>query len=130
MHTFAEVWPYLVVLFICAFMMTTLILRSRRPTYIPSKEKIAYTTRLLTNLIPIALILITDAEIQFGRGTGKFKRSWVIDELYKRVPDEYKKYITEDNLDQIITTVLPKAESLWTDNPQFLQPFDMGSART
>lgn len=81
-----------------------------------SKERIAYVTRLLTNLVPIALVLVTDAEIQFGGGTGKLKRSYVIDELYKRIPDEYKKYITEDNLDTIINRALEEAEKLWESN--------------
>ena len=79
-------------------------------------EKIAYITRLLTNLIPSALVLVTDAEIQFGGGTGILKRSYVIDELYKRIPDEYKKYITEENLDAIINKVLPEAQKLWSEN--------------
>lgn len=79
-------------------------------------EKIAYVTRLLTNLVPIGLVLVTDAEIQFGAGTGKLKRSYVIDELYKRIPDEYKKFITEDNLDTIINKALEEAEKLWAEN--------------
>ena len=81
-------------------------------------EKIAYIKRILTNLAPIALVLVTDAEIQFGGGTGQLKRSYVIDELYKRIPDEYKKYITEDNLDAIINKALEEAEKLWTGNPK------------
>ena len=79
-------------------------------------EKMAYITRLLTNLVPIALTLVTDAEIKYGGGTGELKRSYVIDELYKRIPDEYKKYITEDNLDVIIQNALDKAEELWAKN--------------
>lgn len=81
-------------------------------------EKMAYITRLLTNLVPIALVLVTEAEIQFGGGTGTLKRSYVIDELYKRIPDEYKKYITEDNLDAIINRALEEAEKLWASNPR------------
>ena len=81
-------------------------------------EKMAYITRLLTNLVPIALVLVTEAEIQFGGGTGPLKRSYVIDELYKRIPDEYKKYITEDNLDSIINKALEEAERLWANNPR------------
>jgi hypothetical protein len=81
-------------------------------------EKMAYITRLLTNLVPIALVLVTEAEIQFGGGTGTLKRSYVIDELYKRIPDEYKKYITEDNLDAIINKALEEAERLWANNPR------------
>ena len=80
-------------------------------------ERVSYITRLLTNLVPIALVLVTDAEVQFGGGTGQLKRSYVIDELYKRIPDDYKKYITEDNLDAIINTALEQAEKLWVDNP-------------
>ena len=59
------------------------------------QERLAYITRF-TNLAPIALVLVTDAEIEFGNGTGPLKRSYVMDELYKRIPDEYKKYITEE----------------------------------
>ena len=81
------------------------------------QEKIAYTTRLLTNLAPIALALVTKAEIDYGGGTGVLKRSYVIDELYKRIPDEYKKYITEDNLDSIINAALIQAEKIWNENP-------------
>ncbi len=81
------------------------------------QEKIAYTTRLLTNLAPIALVLVTKAEIDYGGGTGVLKRSYVIDELYKRIPDEYKKYITEDNLDSIINAALIQAEKIWNENP-------------
>ncbi len=84
---------------------------------ISTAEKMAYVTRLLTNLVPIALALVTDAEIQFGGGTGALKRSYVIDELYKRIPDEYKKYITEDNLDTVINSALEGAEKLWKQNP-------------
>lgn len=83
----------------------------------PLQEKIAYITRILTNLAPIALVLVTDAEIDFGGGTGALKRSYVIDELYKRIPDEYKQYITIDNLDSIINQALEEAEHLWQNNP-------------
>ncbi len=115
-----ESLPYLVVWFVCVIIFAVLLIRSRPPTSMPIKEKTAYTTRLLMNLTPIALILITDAEIQFGEKTGPFKRSYVIDQLYIRVPDEYKKYITYDNLDAVICTALPKAEALWADNPPFM----------
>jgi len=85
-------------------------------TAMSATEKIAYITRLLTNLVPSALALITDAEITYGGGTGVLKRSYVIGELYKLIPDEYKKYVTEENLDAIINKVLPEAEKLWTEN--------------
>ena len=87
-----------------------------------AQEKLSYITRLLTNLIPIALVLVTDAEIEFGdNGTNTLKRSYVIDELYKRIPDEYKKYITEENLDAIIDKVLPEAKKLWAESSLWAQ---------
>ena len=84
------------------------------------EEKIANTKRILTNLIPISLLLITNAEYLYSGKTGPFKRSYVIDELYKRIPDEYKKYVKEENLDIIINNVLSQAEGLWVDNPQLV----------
>jgi len=80
------------------------------------EEKIAEIKRLLENLSPIALTLVTNAESLFGGGTGKLKRSYVIDELYSRIPENYKKYITEDNLDVILEDALEKAKMLWEQN--------------
>jgi len=83
-----------------------------------SAEKVAYVSRLLQNLIPIALGLVTDAEAQYGGGTGKIKRAYVIDELYSRIPDEFKPYVTEQNLDAILTKALDEAKVLWKENTQ------------
>ena len=83
-----------------------------------SGEKVAYVSRLLQNLIPIALGLVTDAEAQYGGGTGKIKRAYVIDELYSRIPDEFKPYVTEQNLDAILTKALDEAKVLWEENTQ------------
>ena len=80
-------------------------------------EKVAYVTRLLTNLVPIALVLVTDAEITWGGKTGPIKRSQVIGQLYSYIPDEYKKYVTEENLDAIIEKALEQAEQIWENNP-------------
>lgn len=80
------------------------------------EEKIAYSKRLLENLMPIALSLVTDAEALYGGGTGQIKRAAVMDELYARIPDEFKKYIDESNLDNIIETALIEAKALWETN--------------
>jgi len=92
-------------------------------------EKMAYVTRLLTNLVPIALVLVTDAEVAYGGGTGKLKRSYVIDELYKRIPDEYKKYITEDNLDTVLNKALDEAKVLWESNESLKKMIEETSER-
>jgi hypothetical protein len=82
----------------------------------PLAEKVAYISRLLTNLSSISIWLVTKAEIKFGGGTGVIKRSYVMDELYSRVPDEYKKFVTEDNLNGIIIGALEEARPMWEQN--------------
>lgn len=79
-------------------------------------ERIAYVKRLLENLVPIAIKMVTLAEIDYGGGTGALKRAEVIDALYVRIPDEFKPYVTEANLDIIIEEALRKARILWEEN--------------
>jgi len=77
-------------------------------------EKVAYVRRLLENLFPIALSLVTDAETKYsGSGTGDLKRAWVIDQLYSRVPDQFKPFVTEENLNNILERALLQAKILW-----------------
>ena len=78
--------------------------------------KIAYTKRLLENLIPMGINLVTEAEILYGGKTGPIKRSWVFKALYQLIPDEYKLNITDNNLDYIINKSLEEAEVLWEQN--------------
>lgn len=132
LHFIAENWHDILVVFLLILSGITGFIkwaRNQAPLFqsMSTEERIAYISRLLTNLIPIALVLVTDAEIEFGSGTGKLKRSYVIDELYKRIPDDYKKYITEDNLDAIINAALEEAEKLWYDNFSISQYMHGGS---
>lgn len=92
-------------------------------------EKVAYVTRLLTNLVPIALVLVTDAEITWGGKTGPIKRSQVIGQLYSYIPDEYKKYVTEENLDTIIEKALEQAEQIWENNPNIRKLIKTGGVQ-
>lgn len=79
-------------------------------------ERIAYVTRLLENLRPIAIKMVTLAEIDYGGGTGTLKRAEVIDALYARIPDEFKPYVTEANLDAVLEDALDRARILWEEN--------------
>lgn len=81
-----------------------------------NEERVAYVKRLLENLVPIAVKMVTLAEMDYGGGTGVLKRAEVIDALYARIPDEYKPYVTEANLDVIIEAALDKARVLWDEN--------------
>lgn len=101
-------------------MAIILILEFLRVRKSSSAERIANTKRLLTNLVPITLLLVTDAENTFGPNTGLIKRAYVIDELYKRVPDEYKKYITIENLDTLINQTHSRATLYWAEHSQIM----------
>lgn len=86
-------------------------------------EIVANTKRLLSNLIPITPRIVADAEIKFGKGTGCVKKAYAMDELYLRIPDEYKKYVAYQNLSSIIENAVDDAqnnyvfwESLSTDH--------------
>lgn len=114
MEVFAEIIS-------AGLLLAILILEIRRPSaVIPMEEKIANTKRILTNLVPITLLLVTDAENTFGGNTGAIKRAYVIDELYKRVPDDYKQNVTEENLSIIVEKTLEKAVIFWQENPHIM----------
>lgn len=82
------------------------------PRYETISQKIAITKRLLENLSPITLRLLYDAEHKFGKGKGALKKSYVMDELYQRIPNEYKKFINDRNLSAIIEHALEENDYL------------------
>ena len=84
-----------------------LLLLIRKFRVMPVKEKIAYTTRLLSNLVPLVILFKKEAYEKFGPDEDAvdndlLKRSYIMNKLYERIPDEYKKYVSVDNLDSII----------------------------
>lgn len=83
----------------------------------PTEERIAYIKRLLENLYPAALSMVTNAEKKYGSKTGLLKKSYVYEKLYTLIPDEYKPYITETNLESILETALETAQIYWKNNP-------------
>lgn len=77
------------------------------------EERIAYVKRLLQNLMPIAVSLVTKAEMRHGGNSGFIKRAEVFDELYSRIPDEFKPYVTEHNINLILEQALDHAKEQW-----------------
>lgn len=67
----------------------------------PVIERTAYIKRLLQNLMPIALLIVYEADKTYTTHE-RLKRSYIIDALYLRIPEDYRCYITIDNLDMII----------------------------
>ena len=98
-------WIYNLLLGLCLGTIIVLTLKVFQPKE-SAKEKVANTKRLLENLIPSAIILISEVEIKFGASIGFFGRAYILDGLYKRIPDEYKKYVTEENLEAILSKAL------------------------
>jgi len=118
-HFIAEYWhDILVVVALVLGLIFSLVKFIPKWKGMSYQEKVAYITRLLENLLPSALSLVTQAEMEYGPGTGKLKRAAVIDELYSRIPDEFKAYVTEANLEEVLNKALEEAKYIWETNSE------------
>ena len=108
----------IIVVTIALFMLTRqwIMTTARSLDGATANEKLSWLSRLLSNLIPIALVLVTDAEIEYGDGTGPLKRATVIAQLYDYIPDDFKQFVTEAQLARIVELALAEARELWTDH--------------
>ena len=66
----------------------------------------------------IVFALVTEAEKQFGDGTGAAKLAAVIEWVYPKIPAIIRLFITADKLEKIIERVLAEAKKKWENNPQ------------
>lgn len=60
--------------------------------------------------------LVTQAEKQFGSGTGELKFAAVSDWIYQRIPAILKLFFTEKDISNLIETVLEQAKKAWGTN--------------
>lgn len=65
----------------------------------------------------IILVLVTEAEKQYGGGTGAVKLAAVIDWVYPKIPAVIRLFITEAQLVAAIERVLAEAKAKWEKNP-------------
>lgn len=65
----------------------------------------------------IVLALVTEAEKQYGGGTGAVKLAAVIDWVYPKIPAIIRLFITAAQLTAIIERVLAEARTKWEKNP-------------
>ena len=63
-----------------------------------------------------AAALVTQAENTYGAGTGFIKKSAVLAELLKLLPEEYRAAFDIDTLDAIIESGLAEARAIWAMN--------------
>lgn len=65
--------------------------------------------------------LVTEAEKEYGSGTGELKKAAVIDWLYDKLPAIVKIFLTPDRLGKLIEEVLEIAKEKWAANPSLQQ---------
>jgi hypothetical protein len=64
----------------------------------------------------IILVLVTEAEKQYGSNTGALKLAAVIDWVYPKIPAVIRLFITEAQLVAAIERVLAEAKAKWESN--------------
>lgn len=60
--------------------------------------------------------LVTQAEKQFGSGTGSLKYAAVADWIYQRIPAVLKLLFTSNDIEKMIEDVLEEAKKAWGTN--------------
>lgn len=75
-------------------------------------------TKILKNIL---FKLVTQAEKEFGSGTGALKYAAVSDWLYQRMPAILKFLFTEKDIDNMIEAVLTEAKKQWGANENVKQ---------
>ena len=60
--------------------------------------------------------LVTQAEKQFGSGTGSLKYAAVADWIYQRIPAVLKLLITSSDIEKMIEAALEEAKKAWGAN--------------
>lgn len=89
------------VLVIVAFLAVVVVLIKRGETKI---------------LKQILFNLVTQAEKQFGSGTGSLKYAAVADWIYQRIPAVLKLLFTSSDIEKMIETALEEAKKAWGAN--------------
>ena len=89
------------VLVILAFLALIVVLVKRGETKVLNK---------------VLFSLVTQAEKQFGGGTGKLKLAAVSDWIYQRIPAVLKLLFSERDLESMIENVLEEAKKAWGNN--------------
>jgi hypothetical protein len=60
--------------------------------------------------------MVTEAEKEYGNGTGALKLASVINKIYLKLPMAVRLFITADTLKKWVETVLQEAKKTWEQN--------------
>ena len=80
--------------------------------YVPCTS-IHWETKILKKIL---FNLVTQAEKQFGSGTGSLKYAAVADWIYQRIPAVLKLLFTAKDIEKMIESVLAEAKQAWGAN--------------
>ena len=92
-----------------------------------AEEKKAAKEAIIKNLQQIILGWVTDAERDFGGGTGKLKASKVAAMIYEYIPDDLKPLFTPQEIQDMIDTVLTDAKKYWEKNGKAREYIESGA---
>ena len=87
-----------------------------KPTLTAAEEFAANT------IMAVGLKLVTDAERQYGAGTGQLKMASAVAELIKLLPDWVVERVPKSWLMERLESVLTAAKVKWNANPKMLEP--------
>jgi len=62
--------------------------------------------------------LVTEAEKQYGQGTGALKKAAVIEWLYGKLPPVLRWLISAERLGDMVEDALERAKKAWNENAQ------------
>ena len=96
---FATHWDSVLLVLLFALLLVLL--------YMVGHKKIVYK---------ILYSLVTEAEKQFGGGTGELKQAYVIEKLYSALPAVLKALVTAEQLETWVDDVLIIAKEKWKQN--------------
>lgn len=95
----AAYWDSVLVVFLACLALALL--------YIMGQKKIVFK---------ILYSLVTEAEKQFGGGTGELKQAYVIEKLYNALPAVLKIYVSAERLGAWVDEALLFAKERWGEN--------------
>jgi hypothetical protein len=69
----------------------------------------------------VVFALVTEAERQYGSGTGRLKFAEVVKALTPYVPAIIRAFVSNTKLEALVESVLEQAKELWAGNPKLLE---------
>ncbi len=70
--------------------------------------------------------LVTQAEKQFGSGTGQLKFAAVVDWLWQRIPAILRFLFTKKDIENMIESTLEMAKGIWSSNEELGEYIEAG----